>query len=154
MKDADVPAAALEDPRGEHRAHLRAQTHVAAHRRVVEHVPEPEEGLDPGPLLRIEFAVILRLEGRVVRIEGRQERLGGDGQPPVGQGSFVVGSPQVEPGERLAHDQVPIQGRVVQALRQFLDEAGIDFLPDRTDRKLTEWHVNANLAKRSPAVKP
>ena len=78
-----------------------------------------------------------------------------EGQARVREGALVERSaPEIELRERVPDDDVAVEGRVVEPLGELGDEAGIDFFPDRTDRKLTEWHVNANLTKRFRAVKP
>src|SRR6266508_4395571 len=153
VEDADVLAAVLEDPLREHRPHLRAQAHVASDRGVVEHLPEPEERFDGRPFLQVDLPVVLRLHGRVAGIEGREQRLHPDGQAPVREGALVEGAAEIEMRERVPDHEVAVEGRVVQAIGQLFDEAGIDFFPDRTDRELAEWHLNANLTKRFLPVK-
>src|SRR5262249_17738090 len=61
---------------------------------------------------------------------------------------------EVEGRESVAGDDVAVERRIVEPLGQLVDEAGINFLPDRPDNELTERHMEpGTLTKRSLPVK-
>ena len=73
----EVLAAARKNPWRQDAAELDAEVHVlAAERRTVERIPEPEQRLHPGELLDVHLGVILGLERDVARIEAEQRGAG------------------------------------------------------------------------------
>ena len=68
VEGLEVPAAAAEDAPGQDAPEEHAQIEVLAQRAPVEHLPHPEQGLDPGVPLRVDVGVVLRLDGDVGRI--------------------------------------------------------------------------------------
>ena len=72
-------AALPEHALREHEAHLGAEADVSPDRRVVEHLPEPEERLDARPLREVDLLVV-GFQRAVARIEGGDERPGGSGR--------------------------------------------------------------------------
>jgi hypothetical protein len=116
---------------------------------VVEHLPEPEEGLDRSPLRQVDLPVVLGLHGRVAGIERRDERLHRQRDIRVLERRVGVdGPPEVELGQGVAHGEVAFDRRVVELLGQVAEKAREHVLSDGSDSEVSEGHRRATVAKR------